>query len=95
MLGYNVCRRTNARSTGKTNSKKVFVASTMKNQLTPRELEILNLIAQSMSNREISKALLITEGTVKVHVHHTLLKLGVASRTRAITKGLKLHLLYI
>jgi len=75
--------------------KRALVTSTTETQLTPRELEILNLMAQAMSNREISKALLITEGTVKVHVHHTLLKLGVASRTRAITKGLKLHLLHI
>jgi DNA-binding NarL/FixJ family response regulator len=76
-------------------AKDISAASRVKAKLTPRELEILNLMAQAMSNREISTALLITEGTVKMHVHNTLLKLGVNSRTRAIARGLKLHLLHI
>jgi DNA-binding NarL/FixJ family response regulator len=71
-------------------SKRMVIAPP---RLTPRELQILRLIAQGLSNKEISKVLFVTEGTVKVHVHHTLLKLGVRSRIEAIAKGLERHLL--
>jgi two-component system, NarL family, nitrate/nitrite response regulator NarL len=74
----------------KPSSKGMVVASP---QLTPRELQILRLIAQGLSNKEVGKVLSVTEGTVKVHVHHTFLKLGVSSRIGAIAKGLKRHLL--
>jgi ATP/maltotriose-dependent transcriptional regulator MalT len=63
--------------------------------LTKRELEVLRLIAASMSNKEIASALLIAEGTVKVHVHHILSKLNVGSRTAAIAKAQKRRLLYV
>jgi LuxR family maltose regulon positive regulatory protein len=51
--------------------------------LTPREREVLQLVQQGLSNREISRTLWITESTVKVHVHHVLEKLGARSRTEA------------
>ena len=60
--------------------------------LTRRELEVLGLMATGMKNREISAALSITEGTVKIHVHNILSKLGVNSRTGAIAKALADHL---
>ena len=62
-------------------------------KLTRRELQVLRLIATDMSNREIASALFITEGTVKIHVHHILSKLGVNSRTGAIAQSLKRRLL--
>jgi NarL family two-component system response regulator LiaR len=51
--------------------------------LTPRELEVLRLIAQGMSNRQIALALSISEKTVKTHVSHILSKLHLADRTQA------------
>ncbi len=51
--------------------------------ITQRELEILQLVAQGKSNKEIGKALSITEGTVKNHVHNALDKLGLDNRIQA------------
>jgi LuxR family maltose regulon positive regulatory protein len=51
--------------------------------LTRREREVLELVRQGLSNRQIARTLWIAESTVKVHVHHVLEKLGVQSRTEA------------
>jgi DNA-binding NarL/FixJ family response regulator len=60
--------------------------------LTPRETEILKLVASGIGNRAIADALSLSEGTVKNHVSSIFAKLGVADRTnavlRAIAKGL-------
>src|SRR5262245_23552540 len=53
--------------------------------LTPRELEVLRSLAGGGGNREIARALFISEETVKVHVRHILEKLGAADRTEAVT----------
>jgi DNA-binding NarL/FixJ family response regulator len=53
------------------------------------------MIASGMNNREIGSALSITEGTVKVHVHHILTKLSVNCRTAAVSEGLRRRLLTI
>ena len=53
-------------------------------QLTPRELEILTLVGQGLSNKLIARALDITEGTVKTHVKNVLEKLDATSRTEAL-----------
>ena len=55
------------------------------NALTPREQEILNLIATSKTDREIAEILYITPGTVRVHVHTILHKLGAADRKQAVS----------
>ena len=57
--------------------------------LTTREREVLQLMAQGKSNREIGAALFITEGTVKTHVNSILAKLNVADRTQAVTTAIK------
>ncbi len=58
-------------------------ASTRDEQLTPRELEILALVANGRSNGEIGKQLFISTKTVSVHVSNILAKLGAAGRTEA------------
>src|SRR5450756_807032 len=51
--------------------------------ITRRELEILQLVAEGLSNKEIGKKLSITEGTVKNHVHNSLEKLHMENRIQA------------
>ena len=59
----------------------------MTDPLSPREIEILKLVATGASNREIAKMLVITEGTVKNHLSSILSKLGVRDRMQAILKA--------
>jgi DNA-binding NarL/FixJ family response regulator len=58
-------------------------------ELSARELEVLRLIVQGMSNKEIGSALSITESTVKNHVNSILSKLNVNDRTQAATTALR------
>jgi DNA-binding NarL/FixJ family response regulator len=57
--------------------------------LTPREIDVLRLIAEGNANKEIAGKLSLTEETVKGHVKNILAKLGVNDRTHAVTIGLK------
>ena len=61
--------------------------------ITRRELEILELIAQGMSNREIAEKLFVSENTVKTHSCRVFDKLGAKRRTQAVQLGKELHLL--
>jgi LuxR family transcriptional regulator, maltose regulon positive regulatory protein len=63
--------------------------------LSQRELEVLHLIAQGASNREIAEQLVITVGTVKSHINHILGKLGAQNRTEAVARAHHLGLLEI
>jgi two-component system, NarL family, response regulator len=64
-------------------------------ELTSRELEVLGLMAEGKSNREIAAALFIVEGTVKTHVTNILLKLSAQDRTQAVTIALKRGILHL
>ncbi len=63
--------------------------------LTPREAEVLALMAKGLSNKVIADRLQISEHTAKFHVSSILAKLGAGTRTEAVTKGLKDGMLII
>ncbi len=67
-----------------------FPAASLPDPLTPREVEILRLMAAGLSNGEIASRLGTAEGTVKNHSSHIFSKLGVRDRTRAVLKALEL-----
>jgi two-component system, NarL family, response regulator LiaR len=58
--------------------------------LTPREKDVLRLLAQGHSNKESARTLFLSEETVKFHVRHILAKLGVQSRAQAILATIRL-----
>lgn len=60
--------------------------------LSPREIDILRLIAQGYSNQEICQQLSLGDMTVKVHVRHILSKLNLASRTQAAIYAMRIGL---
>lgn len=68
-------------------------ASTPLPALSPREREVLALVAEGRSNPEIARALHIGEATVKTHLLHVFEKLHVRDRTRAVTRAMELGLL--
>jgi DNA-binding CsgD family transcriptional regulator len=61
--------------------------------ITPRELEILELVAQGLSNREIAGKLFVSENTVKTHCSRAFEKLGARRRTQAVQLGKEFGLL--
>jgi DNA-binding NarL/FixJ family response regulator len=64
-------------------------------ELTPRELEVLQQTARGLANKEIGDALNITEHTVKDHLKHILGKLRVADRTEAVTVALQRGIIHL
>jgi DNA-binding NarL/FixJ family response regulator len=71
-------------------SHPAFPSLDLPDPLTPRETEVLRLMAGGFSNREISEALRTSEGTIKNYASSILSKLGVRDRTRAVLKGIDL-----
>ena len=63
--------------------------------LTAREMEVLELIVQGQSNKEIGGSLNISEATVKSHINNILSKLGVSDRTQAATTALQRGLVHL
>ena len=61
--------------------------------LTPRELEVLRLVAHGLGNKEIAAELALSTHTVKYHLASVLAKLGVRSRTEAVSRGIRTGLL--
>jgi NarL family two-component system response regulator LiaR len=61
--------------------------------VTPREMEILGLVAEGLSNREIAERLFVSENTVKTHCSRAFDKLGARRRTEAVQMGKEMGLL--
>ncbi len=68
-------------------------ASPLIEPLSDREIEVLNLIAQGLSNKEIAEQLVIAEGTAKNHVSNILSKLDAKDRAHAVMRGKELGML--
>ena len=62
-------------------------------RLTAREIEVLRLMAQGRTNRQIASSLTVSPGTVRVHVQHIIAKLEVSDRTEAAVRATELGLL--
>jgi DNA-binding NarL/FixJ family response regulator len=66
-----------------------------RSELTERELEVLQLVARGLSNKEVARAIGRTDETVKIHLKNTFAKLGVTDRTEAVTVGLSRGLIHL
>lgn len=63
------------------------------NPLSTREREVLQLLTQGQTNREIAENLVVSVSTIKVHVEHILAKLGVSDRTQAAVRAIEMGLI--
>jgi two-component system NarL family response regulator len=64
-------------------------------ELTPREIEILGLVARGRLNKQIAYSLEISEGTVRVHVSNILTKLGCSDRAQAVSEAIHRGIIYV
>jgi DNA-binding NarL/FixJ family response regulator len=65
----------------------------MSEPLTPREIEVLELLVLGKTNRQIAEEFVLSVGTVKNHVEHILAKFGVSDRTQAVVRALELGII--
>ena len=63
--------------------------------LTPRENEVLAMLAEGLANREIADRLGVSDHTIKFHISSILDKLGASTRTEAVTLGLRMGLIVL
>ena len=63
--------------------------------LTEREEQVLKVIANRLSNREISRHLMISESTVENHIHHIYTKLGISNRAQAVAYAFQLRIIVL
>lgn len=75
--------------------QRILASRTQMEALTGREVEVLDLIAEGLSNKDIAAALGISEETAKVHARNIRAKLGVSDRTAAVTTAIKRGILHV
>ncbi len=92
LSAFKVEKETKAK-TGISYSSPDTAIQTLTEPLSERELEVLRLLVAGLSNREISKRLIVSIGTVKTHVHNILNKMNVSNRTQATTRARELNLI--
>ena len=95
-LGLTLTRRKSPAATQRITSSEPFIADEQRQAelgITPRELEILRLIAAGLSNREIAERLFVSENTVKTHSSRVFDKLGARRRTQAVEFGKQARLI--
>jgi DNA-binding NarL/FixJ family response regulator len=68
--------------------RRIGTAERTTDPLTPRESEVVALIAQALTNRQIARRLVLSERTVETHVRHILAKLGLRTRIEIATRSL-------
>ena len=64
-------------------------------ELTPREIEVLRMMAEGLGNKEIAARLGISDHTVKFHISSILAKIGASTRTEAVTQGIRMGLILL
>lgn len=74
---------------------RALIASPLNEELTPRELEVLGLVAEGLPNKAIARRLDISEHTVKFHVNAVMGKLGAQSRTEAVVRATRIGLILL
>jgi DNA-binding NarL/FixJ family response regulator len=79
---------------GRSGTQAGLPAPSLSDGLTPREVEVLGLIAAGLSNAEIASRLVVTEATVKSHIHHMLPKIGARDRAQAVSYAYRHKLVF-
>lgn len=78
-----------------TGRRESFSEDSLVEPLTAREMEVIQLMAQGLANKQIALSLSISEHTVKFHLSSLYAKLGVSSRTEAVKRGIELGLILL
>ena len=92
-LATGLLRRLASESARPTGSRPGNLREELAHPLTPRELEVLQLVALGRTNREVAEGFVISVGTVKNHVEHIIAKLGASDRTQAVVRALEMGLI--
>jgi len=78
---------------GRVRADSVDVPAQAVGELTAREIEVLRMLAEGLGNKEIASHLGVTDHTIKFHISSILGKLGAATRTEAVTMGVRMGLI--
>ena len=93
LIGFLLSRRSSGETTSTSEEKEIDQRKIQELGISSREYEILQEIAQGLSNKEIAEKLFVSESTVKTHVSNLFSKLDVKRRTQAIQQAKSLKIL--